>query len=150
RLRLVEPLLAAMNAVDEDLTELTDSELVAQVARYLLYQEGVSTRLPSAPPIDDPAWTWLSSSPMGELYDLRLLWKAVQTSLGKEGQRLDRVRAANPDLRRLRLFCQQRGIELPYRRAAEAGRRAAGLAAALDGAARGRGTQRILVISDLE
>ena len=148
RLRLIEPLMDAMSVVDEDLTELTDSELIAAVARYLLYQDGVDTRLRQAPPIDDPAWTHLASSPAGELYDLRVLFRSVHTSLG--AAKPDKIKAANLELQRLRLFCQKRGIELPYRRSPQAGRRARGLSQALERAATGRGTQRILVISDLE
>jgi hypothetical protein len=148
---LVQPLLAAMNAVDEDLTELTDSELVAQVARYLLHQEGIDTRQRRAPPIDDPSWAHLAASPAGELHDLRVLGQAVQAALGPiSAARLKTVRAATPEMQRLRLLCRQRGIELPYRRVAEEGRRSAGLGAALEQAARGRGRQRIVVLSDLE
>src|SRR5581483_5953034 len=62
----------------------------------------------------------------------------------------ERIRAANQDLARLRLYCRLRGIELPPRRASEPGRRARGLARALERAAAGRGAQRILVLSDLE
>src|SRR5581483_11975567 len=149
RLRLVEVLMEAMNAVDEDLTELTDSELVAAVARYLLYQEGVDTRLPRTPAIDDPAWQHLATSPTGELYDLRVLSRAVNAALG-EKPRLASVVASTTELARLRLFCRARGIELPYRRAPREGRRAVGLAQALERAAAGRGTQRIVVLSDLE
>jgi uncharacterized protein (DUF58 family) len=151
RLRLVQPLLSAMNAVDEDLTELTDSELVAQVARYLLHQEGVDTRQRRAPPIDDPSWAHLAASATGELYDLRVLEQAVQSALGPTSTaRLSTVRAQTPEMQRLRLFCRLRGIELPYRRVAEEGRRSSGLGAALERAARGRGSQRIVVLSDLE
>jgi uncharacterized protein (DUF58 family) len=150
RLRLYEPLLEATAPVDEDLTEVTDSELIAQVGAYLLHQEGVKTRLDAAPRIDDPAWSWLASSPAGELYDLRLLFKAVETALAGKAIQAERIQAANPDLQRLRLYCRMRGIELPSRRASEAGRRARGLARALERAATGRGAQRILVLSDLE
>jgi uncharacterized protein (DUF58 family) len=147
RLRLIEPLLEAMTPVDEDLTELTDGELVAAVARYLQHQEGTDARLRKTPPIDDPIWGYLATAPTGELYDLRILFRAVNTSLG-ETKLLPH--ASTPELARLRLFCRRRGIELPYRRALPAGGRARGLAAALERVARGRGTQRIVVISDLE
>jgi uncharacterized protein (DUF58 family) len=148
RLRLLEVLMQAMNAVDEDLTELTDSELVAAVARYLLYQEGVDTRLARAPAIDDPAWQHLATSPTGELYDLRVLQRKVASIVGET--RAGNLVAATPELQRLRLFCRLRSIELPYRRAPREGRRALGLAQALERAAAGRGAQRIVVLSDLE
>jgi uncharacterized protein (DUF58 family) len=145
RLRLVEPLMQAMNAVDDDLTELTDSELVEAVGRYLLFQDGLDTRLPRTPPLDDPAWAHLVSVPSGELYDLRKILKSIgDTKLA--------VRAASPELQKLRRFCLSRGIPLPPRRTSSGtpGQRARGLAAALERAAAGRGTQRILVLSDLE
>jgi uncharacterized protein (DUF58 family) len=144
RLRLVEPLMQAMNSVDDDLTDLTDSELVEAVARYLLFQDGADTRVARTPPLDDPSWAHLVSTPAGELYDVRRLLKAAQTT--------DKtlVRAASPELAHLRRFCRQRGLALPHRRVPEPGRRARGMAEALERAAAGRGTQRILVLSDLE
>jgi uncharacterized protein (DUF58 family) len=144
RLRIVERLMEAMSVVDADLTELTDSELISVVAGYLLLQEGIDARLRKAPPIDDPAWGSLGASPSGALYDLRIIDEAVQAALAKYPS----VQAG--ELGALRLFCKLRGIELPYRRATHAGRRARGLAAALEHAAAGRGTQRIVVISDLQ
>jgi uncharacterized protein (DUF58 family) len=152
RLRLLEPLLDAMNLVDEDLTEVTDSELVASVARYLTHQEGVDVRLPRTPAIDDPQWAWLSSSPAGELFDLRALFKSVDATLKAAAMPRMMPRAASADLARLRLYCKLRGIELPYRRTATSAnpaRSAEGLAQALEHAATGRGAERILVISDL-
>src|SRR5262249_13474910 len=81
RLRIVERLMEAMNVVDEDLTELTESELVAVVARYLLLQEGIDARLRRAPAIDDPIWNELAASPTGELYDLRVVHQSVAAAL---------------------------------------------------------------------
>jgi uncharacterized protein (DUF58 family) len=149
RLRLAEPLLEAMNPVDEDLTEVTDSELISMVARYLAYQEGVDVRLPRTPAIDDPQWAYLASSPAGELYDLRVLHRAVESSLKTTPPR-GAPRAANGELAKLRAFCRMRGVELPYRRGSQAGRRVSGLGEALERAATGRGAERILVVSDLE
>jgi uncharacterized protein (DUF58 family) len=148
RLRIVERLMEAMSVVDEDLTELTDSELVTVVARYLLLQEGIDARMRKTPPIDDPAWSQLAASPTGELYDLRVVEEAVRAALERHAQ--GRGQAAAGEHGKLRLFCKLRGIELPYRRAVEAGRRARGLATALEHAAAGRGTQRIVVLSDLQ
>jgi uncharacterized protein (DUF58 family) len=148
RLRIVERLMDAMSVVEEDLTELTDSELVAVVARYLLLQEGIDARLRRAPPMDDPAWGHLAVSPTGELYDLQIVDKAVAAIFGRTRARAGSV--DDSELGRLRRFCRLRGIELPYRRMSEAGRRARGLGAALELAAAGRGTQRILVLSDLD
>lgn len=150
RRRLLEPLLDAMNAVDEDLTELTDSELVAQVARYLLHQEGVDARVDRVPPIDDPAWGHLATTPAGELLDLRVIHDVVERTLAQVAPaRIAAIRAPTAELRKLRLYCRLRGIELPYRRAPEAGRRSDGMRAALERAVAGRGTQRVVIVSDL-
>jgi uncharacterized protein (DUF58 family) len=152
RLRLYEPLLEATNAVDDDLTELSDSELVAVVARYLHFQQGIDATVATPPPIDHPSWAHLSTAPTGELYDVRVLVQAVAQVAATPvllGRGQTQVRAATPELASLRLFCRRRGLELPYRRATEEGRRAAGLAAALERAAAGRGTQRLVVLSDL-
>ena len=148
RLRIVERLMEAMNVVDEDLTELTDSELVAVVARYLLLQEGIDARMRRAPAIDDPVWNELAASPGGELYDLRVVQQAVAAAL--ERHRKERVAPATSEQQRLREYCRLRGIELPYRRTPEAGRLARGLGAALEHAAAARGSQRIVVLSALQ
>jgi len=148
RLRIVERLMEAMSVVDEDLTELTESELIAVVARYLLLQEGIDARLRRAPPIDDPMWNELAASPSGELYDLRVVHQAVATLL--ERHRKEIVAPAATESQRLRQYCRLRGIELPYRKTPEAGRRARGLGAALEHAGAARGSQRIVVLSDLQ
>jgi uncharacterized protein (DUF58 family) len=145
RLHIVEKLMEAMSVVDEDLTELTDSELVATVARYLLLQEGLDARLRKAPPVDDPAWAELAASPAGELFDLKVVLQAVTAALGRA-----KLPTTGSDMQRLRSYCRLRGIELPHRRSPESGRRARGLAAALEKAATARGTQRIVLISDLQ
>jgi uncharacterized protein (DUF58 family) len=148
RLRIVERLMEAMSVVDEDLTELTDSELIAVVARYLLLQEGIDARLRRAPAIDDPVWNELAASPSGELYDLRVVHQAVAAALERHKKEI--APAAPTEPLRLRQYCRLRGIELPYRRTIEAGRRARGLGAALEHAGRARGSQRIVVLSDLQ
>ena len=148
RLRIVERLMEAMNLVDEDLTELTDSELISVVARYLLLQEGIDARLRRTPPIDDPLWNELAASASGELYDLRVVHQAVAAAL--ERHRKEIVTVAATEQLRLRQYCRLRGIELPYKKSPEAGRRARGLGAALEHAAAARGSQRIVVLSDLQ
>ncbi|MCU1280018.1 MAG: hypothetical protein JWM53_3564, partial [bacterium] len=148
RLRIVERLMEAMNLVDEDLTELTDSELVSVVARYLLSQEGIDARLRRAPAIDDPVWNELAASPSGELYDLRVVHQSVAAALERHRKEIGAAAATEP--LRLRQYCRLRGIELPYRKTPEAGRRARGLGAALEHAAAARGSQRIVVLSDLQ
>src|SRR5262249_52866153 len=157
-------LIEAARPIDDDLTDVTDSELVALIARYLLCQEGIDARVERAPPIDDPAWEQLAASSSGELYDLAEVQRAIGAWLvaapapglsppatlepRQLAGALRQVRAADGDLQRMRLYCKLRGIELGYRSAAEAGRRARGLQVALELAAKGRGGQRILVLSD--
>jgi len=150
RMRIVERLMESLHAIDEDATDLTDGELVAIVARYLRHQESADARLRAAPPIDDPSWARVATGPRGELYDLDALARAIARSIsdGRGGRRP--AEATDPEMARLRQFCRARGIELPHRRTPEAGRRARGLAAALELAARGRGAQRIVILSDLD
>jgi uncharacterized protein (DUF58 family) len=148
RLRLLEPLLAATQPYDDDLTDVTDSELVVAVGRYLLHQDNVDTRVRQPPPAADSGWAHLVVSPGGDIYDLRVLFRAVSTALS--GMKPAPLRAATTELAQLRQFCRMRGIELPARTGSEAGRRARGLAASLERVATGRGAQRIVVVSDLE
>jgi hypothetical protein len=161
--RGVEP-TTYRNVVDEDLTDLTNGELVAGVARDLAHQEAVDVRLRRAPDLNDTAWEKIHAGPSGELYDLGALSTVVSTllkSYGQTGQKSiapawwwSRVHigtGSDPQMARLRLFCRLRGIELPYREDHEPGVRAAGMADALQAAMSGGGRADVLVvISDLE
>jgi hypothetical protein len=162
-LKIVDRLLETRNVVDEDLTDLTDGELVAAVARYLAHQEAVDVRLRKAPAVDDPAWQRIAAGPSGELYDMKALGGVVQSLLKVHSAAADATRRApawwwsrvyigegsDPEMARLRLFCRLRGIELPYRSAA-ANARAAGLGEALAQTLAGERTQFAVVVSDLE
>ena len=87
RLRIVERLMEAMNVVDEDLTELTDSELVAVVARYLLVARGHRRApAPRAAPSTIRCGTSWPRRPSGELYDLRVVHQAVAAALERHTQ----------------------------------------------------------------
>ena len=148
--RVADALMDAMSPVDAELTELTDGELVATVARYLRHQEGIEARVRRTVPIDDPMWARLATGPDGALYDLDILRATVDKQLARErrGHVVESVTSGG-DLVWLRRFCRARGIELPYRRVAEPGRRMHALVAALETAARSRTPQRVLVVSDL-
>ncbi len=162
-LQVVDRLLETRNVVDEDLTDLTDGELVAAVARYLAHQEAVDVRLRHAPPVDDPSWARIAAGPGGELYDMTAMGKVVGALLKVHSATSDQSRKApawwwsrvyisdgsDPEMARLRLFCRLRGIELPYKQA-QAGARSAGLAAALAAATAGERSQFVIVVSDLE
>jgi uncharacterized protein (DUF58 family) len=162
-LKLIDRLIETHNVVDEDLTDLTSSELVATVARYLAHQEAIDVRLRHAPPLDDPRWEHIQAGPGGELYDIGSLGKVVGTLLTAMGQtrahkqsapawwwsRVNVSSMSDPQMARIRLFCRLRGIELPYRAVPEAGGRSMGLAQAAGRvAAQGR-ADVIVLISDL-
>ncbi|MEZ4366958.1 MAG: DUF58 domain-containing protein [Kofleriaceae bacterium] len=165
-LALIERLLDARAVVDEDLTDVTAGELVAQVARYLAHQEGVDVRIKVPPAIDDPRWNLIQAGPDGQLYDLavtsRLVSKLVEV-MGRDARRAKGAKAPawwwtrgretprGVDLQHelLRQFCRLRGIELPYRHLAEHGRRAAGFAEAVGRAVDGVRPDVVVVLSDL-
>lgn len=159
-LKVVDRLLETRNVVDEDLTEITDAELVAIVARYLAHQEAVDVRLRVAPPAHDPRWTRIAAGPAGELYDMSALGQIVGALLKVHGAAKHRAPAwwwsrvvigegSDPELARLRLFCRLRGIELPYRQP-PFGRRALGFVEALSRATTGERSQFVVILSDLE
>lgn len=162
-LQLIDRLVETHNIVDEDLTDLTNSELVAAVARYLAHQEAVDVRVQLVPALDDPLWEQIQAGPKGELYDLRALGRIVEAllkSMGQARRRRDTTPAwcwsevrvgedSSPDMARLRLFARLRGIELPYRYDHEHGRRAQGFADALNKAATGPRADNAVLITDL-
>jgi len=157
-LQLIDRLLDTRTIVDEDLTDVTAGELVALVARYLAHQEAIDVRIKVAPPLDDGRWTSIQAGPDGQLYDVaatgRLCRRLIELMLGqdkKDKQRAKLAPVVEPDaqLAPLRQFCRLRGIELPYRTAWEHGRRAAGLARAVERAVAGGRPDVVVLISDL-
>lgn len=163
-LKLVDRLIETHHVVDEDLTDLTNGELIATVARYMAYQEALDVRLREAPPLDDAQWQHLQAGPKGDLYDMNKLSQVVGPLLKAMGQmrahkssapawwwsRVQVSPESGTPMARLRLFCRLRGIELPYRFEPGSGRRAAGLARAIDRiGAHGR-ADVIVLISDLQ
>jgi uncharacterized protein (DUF58 family) len=150
--RVLEHLMELRQLSDEDLTDCTDGELCAHVARYLRYQEGLDVRLAEPPTLDDPRWSEVATGPLGELYDLEALDRivGVHLRLTRETRGLEppRVHAESPAMARLRQFCRLRGLELPYRRGP--GRKRRGLTSALLRVAQSRGSQIILLVSDLK
>lgn len=158
-LQLVDRLLDTRSIVDEDLTDVTAGELVALVARYLAHQEAIDVRIKIAPPLDDARWTSIQAGPDGQLYDVaatgRLCRRLIDIMLGSEKNAKDkRAKLAplvEPDaqLAPLRQFCRLRGIELPYRTTWEHGKRAAGLARAVERAVVNGRPDVVVLISDL-
>lgn len=158
-LQLVDRLLDTRSIVDEDLTDVTAGELVALVARYLAHQEAIDVRIKVAPPLDDGRWTTIQAGPDGQLYDVaatgRLCRRLIDLMLGADKKdKASRAKLApvvEPDaqLAPLRQFCRLRGIELPYRNSWEHGRRAAGLARAVERAVSHGRPDVVVLVSDL-
>ena len=88
-----------------------------------------------------PPWWWPRDGKQGR--DAR---DAKHVHHERAGQTAD---AADPQLLPLRRFCRLRGIELPYRQSVEHGRRAAGLAAAIETALVVGRPDSMVIISDL-
>ncbi len=162
-LKLVDRLVETHSVVDEDLTDLTNGELAAAVARYLAHQEAVDVRIRRAPALDNPAWNRIQAGPSGELYDLGAMGTIVSSLLKTMGQaaqhkatapawwwsRVQVSRDSDPQMAKLRLFCRLRGIELPYRVEHEAGARARGLAESLRRISTGARADVTVIITDL-
>jgi uncharacterized protein (DUF58 family) len=157
-LQLIDKLLDIRSIVDEDLTDVTAGELVALVARYLAHQEAIDVRVKIAPPLDDARWSAIQAGPDGQLYDVsatgRLCRRLVDLMLGNEKAKDKRARAlpvveSDSQLTPLRQLCRLRGIELPYRASWEHGKRAVGLAAAVERAVAGGRPDVVVVFSDL-
>lgn len=157
-LQLVDRLLDTRSIVDEDLTDVTAGELVALVARYLAHQEAIDVRVKVAPPLDDPRWTSIQAGPDGQLYDVaatgRLCRRLIEMMLGRDGKAAQAAKAtpvvdSDDQLAPLRQFCRLRGIELPYRSTWEHGRRATGLARAVERAVANGRPDVVVLISDL-
>jgi uncharacterized protein (DUF58 family) len=157
-LQLVDKLLDVRSIVDEDLTDVTAGELVALVARYLAHQEAIDVRVKLPPPLDDPRWSSIQAGPDGQLYDVaataRLCRRLIDAMIGSEKTKDKRARAlpiveSDSQLTALRQLCRLRGIELPYRPSWEHGKRAAGLAAAVERAVAVGRPDVVVLISDL-
>ncbi|MBW2731935.1 MAG: DUF58 domain-containing protein [Deltaproteobacteria bacterium] len=150
-MRILEALLELHHVVDEDLTDLTDSELCSVAADYLAYQERSNVRLPVAPPADAADWDNLVVGTHGEVLDVRALLSVTRRLLHNSPRR-NRARrklvATNGDLALLRRFCRDRGIELPYRQPSALVHKEQGMAEAITLTA-SRAAQQLVLISDL-
>jgi uncharacterized protein (DUF58 family) len=156
--RIVDHLMDLHSLVDEDLTDLTDSELYAAAAEYLAFQEGIGTAFRGRAPSrrDHPVWARLVEGPAGELYDAAAMREAVVGLLEKRrpGQPAPVLGpgglsgASLPAL--LRQLCRACGLEIPYREHLSLEGKELGLAEALRIAGASRQSQFILLVSDLE
>ncbi len=171
-LKLTDRLVEVNGIVDEDLTDLTNSELVGAVAEYLLHQEAVDARIVRPPPLDSRAWEEIQAGPGGELYDLQALDRVVSSVLKVVDAAQARSDASPESSRKrdrdpfpwkrhsppahgstlmwkLRRFARLRGIELPYRTHHEAGRRSEGFAEALHQVSNGPRADSTILVTDL-
>lgn len=160
-MRIAECLMDVACPVDPELTEVTDGELVAAVARYLRHQEGVDARLGGAPQVDDARWARIITGPDGVLYDMEVIGRTVTRQLSRTGsgaepgpgaqgiQRLMATLGSDREMAELRLYCRLRGIELPPRRSSGGSAWKRALAATLEQVAAMRMPQRVLIWSDL-
>jgi len=132
---LDEVLLGATEVIDADLTEPTDDDIVALVARYVRHQDGLEFRTARG-------------------YDLDGLSRHVRTALANEHELRELSKSAlssDPRIQVLRRFCRARAIELRYRTEARGPGKAQGLSDALRAAAGGSRVPRaIIVITDFD
>jgi uncharacterized protein (DUF58 family) len=162
-LKIVDRLMETHSVVDEDLTALTNGELVAALARYLAHQEAVDVRVKRVPATDDPDWEHIQAGPDGELFDLVLLEKVIQRLLRSMGQasahkslapawwwsRVHIGRDSEKLMGKLRLFARLRGLDLPYQMQHERGRRVRGLEESFRRLASGARPDLVILVSDL-
>ena len=138
--RIVHHLVGLNSIVDEDLTELDETELERLAADYLLVQERLDFRRGA------------SNSLSG--VNRRLLDRWVGTKLLRARKRLDsgvlREGALDIEMSPLREFLRLRGLSIPYRVEARLGMKERGLVQTLEQIARTASRRhRVVVISDL-
>jgi uncharacterized protein (DUF58 family) len=132
-LRIFEALLAATEAVDDDLTEVDDDEVAGVVGRYVRQQDGVDFGRED-----------------GRGWNVPLLVRHVNDALSGVEDR-EHVRASSPAGALLRRFCRVRGIPLPYRPDPRDGAKGPGLAVALrEAGGRSRTPMSVVVITDFD
>jgi uncharacterized protein (DUF58 family) len=150
--QILGSLLDTQRVVDEDLCDIDDPALVTLVAKYLAYQEGVSSRARNGKVTEGSSIVGSD----GVRYDLFKMTKTVETILQEEKQNGTRIPEVLPRARDarsalLRQFCRVRGIELEYRTPSPVDpERGQILAQQLTQTiSQGKGSQLLLVISDL-
>jgi uncharacterized protein (DUF58 family) len=134
-LRVTEQLIGLFDRVDEDLTDLTDVELVEAVAAHLRQQQGISL-----PRLRGATWP----------FDVNVMFEHIRQLLGKPSQ-ADRELAGSEHMAELRRYCRARGLPIPYRGGSTFGEKGKGLAEALATIGRCRqSVHSLLLVSDLE
>ncbi len=132
-LRIFEALLSAIEAVDEDLTEVDDDEVAEIVGRYVRQQDGVDFHRDG-----------------GRGWNVSMLVRHVRKALEDVEDR-GPIRASSGAGELLRRFCRVRGIPLPYRPDPRDGAKGPSLAAALrEVGGRSRLPMSIVVVTDFD
>lgn len=138
---VVQELLGVHQRVDEDLTAVTFGELVVRVADYLERQRGVAFggrrwRPDTAGPVPDP------SVVLDHVAD------EISGAVPVDGRRpaIAEDLARDPDSARLRQYCREHGIELPYRPACSPSDRARGIHGAFERIVQAGGGPHVLVV----
>ena len=151
---LADQLLEAHNSAREQVTAVTDEELVAKVGEYALTQWGRDFRVR---PVPEMMGVPVRRSLMGRIYDDGTLSAFVSEVIAHEAEHgakswlhRDARFSADPRLNDLRLLCRLQGIELPFRSASLDGEGEQGLASALSKVlTAGAGPHTVVVLSDL-
>ncbi|MGE0787095.1 MAG: DUF58 domain-containing protein [Sandaracinaceae bacterium] len=131
-LRAFETLLHAIEAVDDDLTDIDDDEVAAVVGRYVRQQDGVD--------FSRGATAW----------NVPMLVRHVEAALAETEDKVP-IRASTDAGVTLRRFCRVRGIPLPYRPDPRDALKGPGLAQALrEAGGRSRTPMSIVMITDFD
>lgn len=152
--RQLRHLMDLSRVVDEDLTEVTDAELMARVGAFLEAQHARSLRRAG----DDPRRPRVARTlvdPLAELYDSGALYAEITTYLARERDRghealFAKARPAKSTLSaRLRLFCALRGLPVAYRLTGAADAAEQGLVDAVGRNLTPGGADRLMLFTDL-
>jgi uncharacterized protein (DUF58 family) len=144
-----EHLLALNSVYAHGYTEASEADVIEAVCDYLLVHERLDfrRRRKSLFGIEE------EFAPTTELFDVALLERWIRARIEKEATPIEReLMAAGIPVKDdiYRRFARARGLELPYRAESRLGRKAYGLAAALDTALSGlRGGGVVVLVTDL-
>ncbi|MFN3198655.1 MAG: DUF58 domain-containing protein [Bradymonadia bacterium] len=154
RQRLQQHLLDLTGVIDEDLTEITDAELLARVGAFIERQQGAFLRQ-HAEEANRPQIARSMADPLREIYDEAAVFAEVTRYLAEDRDRghatlFAKARPAMDLLSaRLRLFCALRGIPLPYRITGGASDRGVGLKAAISQNLKPGAAETLIIFTDL-
>ena len=152
--RLAHLLMDTTNVVDEDLTAISDAELLVRVGAFLERQEGLLARR-HATDLTSPQVARTLIDPLREVFDEAIVFSTVTRHLSDDRDRgratlFAKTRpAADLTSARLRLFCALRGMPLPYRLTGPPNARDRGLTEAITRNLASGGADTLVLVSDL-